>query len=1311
MQTSTKRVLTGFALLLAVLFARPAAAQTQTTVSGTVTDPNGIPYAGARLAITLVSPGGPSPSLTPCNNPQSGCQIQNPSPVTLDATGSFVTPLWANGSILPASTTYNFCVTISPGVAPPFGTGPQSYCVNSITVSGATQTITFSSPPALTVPFSGSGGVPAGNVGDVQIKATSSTFGAGHINDSGTTLSFSENVLASASENIGLKYGSGDSYCYVDSSGNDSLDGLSPGTAKLTIMACYDALPTQGGTISICAQGGAQVFATATASQGIWIAGPTDPNYSSLPAGWRKAKAVYFLGSCGNDASSEGDKPGVLIAAGNSVNPEIWLSSNGLASLTFENLFFTSFPPIAVQIGLDSNGNQTSTSGVVGVRFENVLTTVCTTSSGCGGPGWLIGGGDTFNLTLDHVNVSANTSATTGSDQQAAILVKPASSSNAAVGLAVLSNSVLAGGPFKFYQGTNGSGFTINHVLSEGIVGPTTGTGIATVWLAASSYSDVLVEDVTTSDQTNEVYDVRNDGGITAASSCTAVGDFTAGIFGPCTIVGTINTPVSDPLVQGQTGFLGGRSYGFTTATQRQFGPSAVRWTNLAPTLSSSWTATQSAGTTTYTQGLTALDGCTGAGTPTSTCVTGAASASNNSGSSTPIEFLQFLNASSISISVGDWFIGGFWERQPSGGPSFAQVSTAGSLVIAGSGNTTSCSAINTQFTTDGDWEWVYQLCKVTAVGTTPAPVSLQAQFTGLISVEAYAPILIHIPTGQVSQGEAYEIANNLTSYNSSCAVSTICGLSGTIGSSVSFAALTTGVNTGATMTVGSGASLVLTNATGFAVPSAASFVSTSTREYGIDSGANNVHIWNGAADLIDLGIASVPNNGDVLGASISSSTVTAQDLGGVAGGGNTFLKCTLQAGGPFTGDYFGVNSTPACAELTPTLTGVAVSASGTTIIATSNRGEVVKASSTSGAQTFAQPDATTTGFAGFYDRVCNHGTVGPLTLTNDGGSFTFSAAASPYSLPEGYCTDMNPNSTNTGWTMMLSPGLLTAGSGIALTQTQFGTTLLSNPPYVAAAGSVNVLTGAYSPAIVSASLVAGFELEFLPNIANTSTTPTFNPSGLGAATITKNGTSALAAGDLTTTAIATVKYDGTHWQLQNPQTANAGTATGGGSFQIYGIGGSIAFNGATETIAVNSFSGIDTQQSFADIAFRIATDDATTTDLYSIGIAGPCAPNTASCPVLCSTTAQDFTTAVQYNLACSTGTMTVPTSGQYYYIVTASGAGTAAKLSSNNDSYCMVSGNSSTAATAGQIPANVEIPAATAASALCSMPAFLLHN
>jgi len=92
-------------------------------------------------------------------------------------------------------------------------------------------------------------------------------------------------------------------------------------------------------------------------------------------------------------------------------------------------------------------------------------------------------------------------------------------------------------------------------------------------------------------------------------------------------------------------------------------------------------------------------------------------------------------------------------------------------------------------------------------------------------------------------------------------------------------------------------------------------------------------------------------------------------------------------------------------------------------------------------------------------------------------------------------------------------------------------------------------------------------EVSFLPNLANTTTAPTFNLCTLGAKAITKLGTTVLANNDLVTTAIADVIYDGTEWQLQNPQTTSGG--------------GSPALSSITAAVASNSISNLNNPQTW----------------------------------------------------------------------------------------------------------------------------------
>lgn len=98
--------------------------------------------------------------------------------------------------------------------------------------------------------------------------------------------------------------------------------------------------------------------------------------------------------------------------------------------------------------------------------------------------------------------------------------------------------------------------------------------------------------------------------------------------------------------------------------------------------------------------------------------------------------------------------------------------------------------------------------------------------------------------------------------------------------------------------------------------------------------------------------------------------------------------------------------------------------------------------------------------------------------------------------------------------------------------------------------GSSTAYVATYSPAPTSLTAGMVFYVKFVN--ANTTTTPTFNPNGLGAKTIVKNTNTALLVGDIAANMFCTLIYDGTNMVLQNPTTPIAFTATtGSGSMSL----------------------------------------------------------------------------------------------------------------------------------------------------------------
>jgi hypothetical protein len=108
---------------------------------------------------------------------------------------------------------------------------------------------------------------------------------------------------------------------------------------------------------------------------------------------------------------------------------------------------------------------------------------------------------------------------------------------------------------------------------------------------------------------------------------------------------------------------------------------------------------------------------------------------------------------------------------------------------------------------------------------------------------------------------------------------------------------------------------------------------------------------------------------------------------------------------------------------------------------------------------------------------------------------------------------------------------------------------------YAAGAGTAQAQTVTLAPA--ATALTAGLVVRWKPTAANTAAAPTLAVNGLTATAITKCGTTALVANDLTTTNVALAVYDGTEFQLLNPMAAacGAGNLSTSGSPSQYQVG------------------------------------------------------------------------------------------------------------------------------------------------------------
>ena len=156
-----------------------------------------------------------------------------------------------------------------------------------------------------------------------------------------------------------------------------------------------------------------------------------------------------------------------------------------------------------------------------------------------------------------------------------------------------------------------------------------------------------------------------------------------------------------------------------------------------------------------------------------------------------------------------------------------------------------------------------------------------------------------------------------------------------------------------------------------------------------------------------------------------------------------------------------------------------------------------------------------------------------------------------------------------------------TNGSKVPVTATAAD---VSAVEYVTGGGAAQAQTAVYSPAI--ASLTDGLRVCWRPAAANTGSGVTFSPNNLTAHTIVKTGGAALAANDITTTAVACAIYDlaSTQWELQNPQASSGGA----GSMNVNGSGVSGPNFNATAPAAGTNYVNATFQVSSSSVTAEV---------------------------------------------------------------------------------------------------------------------------
>ena len=556
---------------------------------------------------------------------------------------------------------------------------------------------------------------------------------------------------------------------------------------------------------------------------------------------WNPSAGQSLTIDClGKDSgAAHGHETACVINGGGStdlVHPALWISSTQQL-MSFRNLNLGGFLNTYVKIGIDSNNNRT-TGGVSSVSLTNVGWNHGSCRAG-GGPGldigsnsfwiWLkgiVGSGcvqgiftvasstgasrtsnvttittsatnnisngdtvtiqnvpdDTFNGTytvasivdgthFTYNNFGPNNSVGTGqviTASAAAINLDPGSGSGS--GLVFIDDINLNNGGIRIVPGTNGGSIYIRNVSYEGdFFDPDMPPILVTKIINPTI---VRVDNVEVSDPSVTIPDVQVDNPNFAALDAVIVTRVDGTVRGFMHTLGSaVPAGGKTALRAGQYGFNNGIvTAGGIDVHRRSFAPSIAPGANLAATTPGSWGFGPGAGTVIS---VAAPDGTNNAGRVTS-----------NSGQS----FINFYTQNNVAVAVGDFYIFGVWARsQTANGYSNQAPPVKFAINNNGFGAGDTCiptiNAGGVLFfggvtTADGQWQWFSGLCKINSAPNTAGLV-----LTGIVdtshTVDFYAPTLINFTNGTKSDNEAWEIANNLSSFSAGVPAGTVSMLRG----------------------------------------------------------------------------------------------------------------------------------------------------------------------------------------------------------------------------------------------------------------------------------------------------------------------------------------------------------------------------------------------------------------------------------------------------------------------------------------------------------------------------------------------------
>ena len=561
-----------------------------------------------------------------------------------------------------------------------------------------------------------------------------------------------------------------DGIVFVTREGSDTNDCLSWGSACLTLLGGYNKLGGDGGTIYVTSglQSGGPAC-TPVSNQGLGIAGPSDPNYASMPGTfggspgvyWVKAKSGFSgISIVGVSANASGQNAttgaGTPISCANNTGPAFQFSYT--QGVTLSNLVMA-YPAQGILVNVDSNGDATGSLGAgSNINFENLQINICNSCGAGPGPNIWIGGNFLW-IKMTNLALQGNANNTTV-DGRAAILVKTGGGGMApASGLIHMEHiNTTGGGNFVMEPDWNigTGGFDIDDWTMEGSAtatpvvfvgdgGAIFGADIRRLVMSDAASAPWVHIPSTTSPFFVHVYSPLGQDLVTLDGPMDIIGEMRVGGINGVAKVGQAAVPSIAPQAFHEVGYPLGRLAGIQTDVERRIFEGFARFTNLAPGDPTTWTPTT--GDSSITTGQIGPDGVADAAKVSSTV-------------SSQGEGAVVYNAT-INWQPGDYSYIGVWARAAS-----TNGVTAGAIVsselclcfpfgsgpqtklVAGSYGANGGSVLGASASpqTDGEWQYLWAVGKAVS-GFGNAGTRLEVHATTSTKPMYYAnPVFARIP-------------------------------------------------------------------------------------------------------------------------------------------------------------------------------------------------------------------------------------------------------------------------------------------------------------------------------------------------------------------------------------------------------------------------------------------------------------------------------------------------------------------------------------------------------------------------------------